>query len=61
MDTERIYRAIDANTNRAVEGLRVAEDGIRFVLDDPGLTQALTQASRQSVTRTLIRTKCAIR
>jgi thiamine-phosphate pyrophosphorylase len=32
-------RIIDASINRAREGLRVAEDYVRFVLDDPGLTR----------------------
>ena len=29
MEKEKILRAIDANLNRAVEGVRVAEDGAR--------------------------------
>jgi thiamine-phosphate pyrophosphorylase len=32
-------RILDASANRAREGLRVAEDYVRFVLDDPGLTR----------------------
>jgi thiamine-phosphate pyrophosphorylase len=32
-------RILDASANRAREGLRVAEDYVRFVLDDPGLTK----------------------
>ena len=31
---EKIYRIIDANANRAKEGLRVCEDVARFILDD---------------------------
>lgn len=34
-------RIIDASANRAREGLRVVEDYVRFVLDDPGLTRRL--------------------
>ena len=32
------WRALDASANRAGEGLRVIEDVLRFVLDDPHLT-----------------------
>jgi thiamine-phosphate pyrophosphorylase len=34
-------RILDASANRAREGLRVVEDYVRFVLDDPGLTRRL--------------------
>lgn len=37
----RILRIIDANVNRATEGLRVAEDIVRFILDDGNLTSRL--------------------
>ncbi|MGC8639743.1 MAG: thiamine phosphate synthase, partial [Isosphaeraceae bacterium] len=37
-------RIVDASANRAREGLRVAEDYVRFVLDDPGLTRRLKEA-----------------
>ena len=33
-----IYRIIDANINRAKEGLRVCEEITRFFLNSPGLT-----------------------
>jgi thiamine-phosphate pyrophosphorylase len=33
-----IYRILDANLNRAREGLRVIEDCGRFVLNDPGIS-----------------------
>jgi thiamine-phosphate pyrophosphorylase len=33
-----VYRILDASANRAAEGLRVVEDYLRFVLDDPLLT-----------------------
>ncbi|QEH37213.1 Thiamine-phosphate synthase [Aquisphaera giovannonii] len=38
-----IARILDASANRAREGLRVAEDYVRFVLDDPGLTRRLKE------------------
>ncbi len=40
-DLERI---LDANANRAAEGLRVLEDLARFVLDDAAIAQALKDA-----------------
>jgi len=36
-------RILDASANRAREGLRVVEDYVRFVLDDPGLTRKLKE------------------
>ena len=33
-----VIRILDASLNRASEGLRVVEDYVRFVLDDPFLT-----------------------
>jgi thiamine-phosphate pyrophosphorylase len=36
-----IYRILDANLNRAREGLRVCEDILRFSFDDPILTREL--------------------
>lgn len=38
---DRLYRIIDANLNRAKEGLRVCEDIVRFICDDTTLTQEL--------------------
>ena len=35
---EGMLRLLDANLNRAAEGLRVADDLARFVLDDAGLS-----------------------
>lgn len=35
----KIYRIIDANFNRAREGLRVCEDVARFILDKKGATK----------------------
>jgi thiamine-phosphate pyrophosphorylase len=37
----RTVRIIDASLNRAEEGLRVVEDYVRFVLDDPLLTREI--------------------
>lgn len=39
-----IHRIIDANANRAREGLRVLEDAARFVLDDRELCEAIKRA-----------------
>ncbi len=36
--TKSVYRIIDANINRAKEGLRVLEEVGRFLLDSPALT-----------------------
>ncbi len=36
-------RILDASVNRAREGLRVIEDYVRFVLNDPGLTRRLKE------------------
>lgn len=44
-----LYRALDANCNRVREGLRVAEDVARFVLNDPRLTARLKRV-RHGVT-----------
>jgi thiamine-phosphate pyrophosphorylase len=38
-----IGRILDASANRAREGLRVVEDYVRFVLDDPMLTRRLKE------------------
>lgn len=39
-----VHRIIDANANRAREGLRVIEDAARFVLDDRELCEAIKRA-----------------
>jgi len=44
---DRILRIVDANLNRAAEGLRVVEDGVRFILDEPQLTQQLKALRHQ--------------
>ncbi len=41
MNEREIYRIIDANANRAREGLRVVEEATRFVLDEPQFTAHL--------------------
>ncbi|MFH1709664.1 MAG: thiamine phosphate synthase [bacterium] len=46
---EKILRMIDANANRATEGLRVAEDVVRFVLDDSKLTSKLKDVRHRIV------------
>ena len=43
LDSQRVLRVIDAAANRAREGLRVAEDYVRFFLDDRHLTQAIKE------------------
>lgn len=42
-----IQRILDANLNRAAEGLRVAEEYARFVLEDPFLSKSLKEARHQ--------------
>jgi len=48
------YRILDANANRAGEGLRTLEEWARFVQNDVGLTTALKQL-RHDLTMTLER------
>lgn len=43
VDAVDLGRMLDASANRASEGLRVVEDYVRFVLDDPGLTRRLKE------------------
>lgn len=47
---DKRYRVIDANINRAKEGLRVVEDICRFVLDDAALTDSIKNI-RHSLTK----------
>jgi thiamine-phosphate pyrophosphorylase len=49
-DTLSVYRALDANCNRAREGFRVAEDVARFILNDPRLLARLKKM-RHGVTQ----------
>ncbi len=46
----RAMRVLDASANRAMEGLRVLEDYVRFVLDDPFLTGELKRARHELAT-----------
>ncbi|MCX5800410.1 MAG: thiamine-phosphate pyrophosphorylase [Candidatus Eisenbacteria bacterium] len=43
-ERQKLLRAIDANSNRVSEGLRVVEEVVRFVLDDSDLTKKLKGA-----------------
>ena len=43
MRQEQIYRIIDVNLNRVSEGLRVIEDGVRFILNDSQLAHRARQ------------------
>jgi len=47
-DKKNIYRVIDANLNRAREGLRVCEDVARFILQDEKAA-ALFKKTRQKI------------
>ena len=47
---EAVSRIIDANLNRAKEGLRVCEEITRFVLNSPRLTQGL-KCARHEISR----------
>ncbi|MFH1339577.1 MAG: thiamine-phosphate pyrophosphorylase [Candidatus Omnitrophota bacterium] len=38
LSKESIYRILDANLNRAAEGMRVCEEVVRFILNDGKLT-----------------------
>ena len=39
IEETKFYRILDANINRAKEGLRVCEDVCRFILDEQNLTR----------------------
>ena len=39
----KVFRIIDANVNRAMEGLRVVEEVVRFILEDKRLTLRLKE------------------
>ena len=54
MSRRAVLRMVDANANRALEGLRVAEEAVRFHLERPlvfrqlrGLRHAVARAVRQ--------------
>ncbi|MHB0956405.1 MAG: thiamine phosphate synthase [Pirellulaceae bacterium] len=42
-DAGAIYRILDANCNRSLEGLRVVEDGVRFMWEDQHLVHVCKQ------------------
>lgn len=46
-NSQGIYRVIDANLNRAREGLRVLEDAARFILIKPSLVTLLRSCRHQ--------------
>ena len=46
-----VLRILDANANRAREGLRVVEDYCRFVLENEGLSGAIKQARHRITAR----------
>jgi MFS family permease len=50
-DSAAIYRVLDANRNRCLEGLRVVEDGLRFVWNEPAIRST---AVLSTVTFTLV-------
>ena len=45
--THNYWRVVDANFNRAKEGLRVCEDVCRFMLNDESLTDSLKNIRHQ--------------
>lgn len=60
--SQALFRVLDANCNRVREGLRVAEDAARFLLDDPallrrlkGLRHAVTLAERSLFSSAAVR------
>ena len=48
METVNIKRIIDANGNRACEGLRVVEEFFRFVIEDAELTDKAASLRRET-------------
>ena len=51
-----ILKIIDANLNRAREGMRVCEDISRFIIGDAGITRSL-KLTRHSATKALLNSK----
>ena len=49
-DRQSVYRILDANINRASEGLRTLEEHCRFVSEDPELSLALKQTRHDLMT-----------
>ncbi len=52
-EKRQILRAMDANSNRVSEGMRVVEEIVRFVLNDPHLTERLKEMRHTVRERTL--------
>ncbi len=52
MNQREIYRVVDANANRAREGLRVVEEVTRFILSEPRFTARLKEI-RHEITNVL--------
>jgi len=50
---EKLYRILDANANRAREGMRVVEEHLRLVRDDASLTARL-KTLRHEITDAII-------
>jgi thiamine-phosphate pyrophosphorylase len=50
---DKLYRILDANANRAREGLRVVEEHLRLVRDDAALTARL-KTLRHAITDAII-------
>ena len=50
---EKLYRILDANANRAREGVRVVEEHLRMVCDDAALTMRL-KTLRHEITDAII-------
>ncbi len=46
---DKVWRLLDANANRAREGLRVVEDTARFVLERPDASDALRKLRHRDV------------
>jgi len=53
MEKKAFYRVLDANLNRACEGLRVLEDVARFVLEDALLTERI-RGARHELRRVIV-------
>ena len=47
LSTELIYRILDANLNRATEGMRVCEEVVRFIINDRQLTAQFKNSRHQ--------------
>ena len=42
-ETNLVYRVLDANYNRAVEGLRAVEETVRFIIENKNISEQLKQ------------------